>query len=117
MGLELLPQLVGGAGGVVGVAVEVLVVAGWACAGLRGKRHEKGKCVFCNINTKTITCLACPGLVGCAMASLGSGKPAAGGGIFRKSILPPVRALRGKIRRENGFSVLKSIVWCILSAI
>ena len=68
MGLELLPQLVGGAGGVVGVAKEVLVGAGWACAGLRGKRHEKGKCDFGNINTKTITCLACPGLVGCEMA-------------------------------------------------
>ena len=69
-GLELLPQLVGGAGGVVGVAGEVLVGAGWACAGVRGKRHEKGKCDFGNINTKTITCLACPGLVGCEIAML-----------------------------------------------
>ena len=68
MGLELLPQLVGG---VVGVADDLLVGAGWACAGLRGKRHEKGKYVFCNINTKTITCLACAGLVGCEMAILG----------------------------------------------
>jgi hypothetical protein len=43
-------------------------------------------------------------------------QPAAGGAIFRKSILPPFRASGGKIRRENGFSVLNSICWCNLGA-
>ena len=95
MGLELLPQLVGGAGGVVGVADDLLVGAGWACAGLRGKGHEKGKCVFCNINTKTSTCLASPGLVGCEMAILeifllrkGVGSPPQAAEIFESRFYP-----------------------------
>ena len=66
----MVPQLVGGAGGVVGVADDLFVVAGWACAGLRGKGHEKGKCDFGNINTKTITCPAWPWLLGCQISYL-----------------------------------------------
>jgi hypothetical protein len=44
------------------------------------------------------------------------GKRAAGCEIFRKSILRPFQASGGKIRRANGFRVLKSIFWCNLGA-
>ena len=43
--------------------------------------------------------------------------PAAGGAIFRTSVLPPFRALCGEMRPENGLSVRKSIFSCSLSGI
>ena len=84
-----------------------------ALSGFGGGLLE-GKVGICEKKWKTNTC---PGPVPngefpSIFVGLSRVKAAAGGAIFRKSILPPFRASGGRIRRENGFSVLKSICWC-----